>query len=433
MKRGDLSHIRKMLDEYQGKRKEKKLQRYSDPTGGAPSTRKRHFEDLLTKDEREIEFQHQQILQLFNDHSSEIKHFEEEEEKSFLLLDEVCDQIKAIDLRPQQIKQDPPITQTKPVMFQPTSATITNSVPSMSATIPTAPKLWNISAGSTMSKVKEEMMRLEKEEEEDDEGFRADRQSGMKKQRCPISETSRKATNGLEFRSDSSQQEKKVEEFSHSFSEFSFGSTNTKTGSATTASTTTTTNRPQGTNSTAHATSSLQTAPTNSTNPGASVPATASIFSFNASKLSEPTKVQTPPTFQFSTQTPSFSFTSNTSNSNAFQSPSFQTPSASSSTLFSVPNKEKNPVEFNFKLDPSKSSTNEVKHEESTIPKITPSVTSTTTSPRPKVFLEFEINSEPLGKVICELYHDLVPLTTENFRALCTGEKVKSFALIYIF
>jgi len=42
---------------------------------------------------------------------------------------------------------------------------------------------------------------------------------------------------------------------------------------------------------------------------------------------------------------------------------------------------------------------------------------------RPRAFLDFSVNSEPLGRVIFELFNDTVPITCENFRALCTGEK----------
>ncbi|KAH9972735.1 cyclophilin-like domain-containing protein [Lactifluus volemus] len=42
---------------------------------------------------------------------------------------------------------------------------------------------------------------------------------------------------------------------------------------------------------------------------------------------------------------------------------------------------------------------------------------------RPRVFMDFSIDNSPIGRVIFELFNDAVPKTTENFRALCTGEK----------
>ncbi|KAJ7746559.1 cyclophilin-like domain-containing protein [Mycena metata] len=42
---------------------------------------------------------------------------------------------------------------------------------------------------------------------------------------------------------------------------------------------------------------------------------------------------------------------------------------------------------------------------------------------RPRVFLDFAVADQPLGRVIFELFSDEVPKTCENFRALCTGEK----------
>lgn len=41
----------------------------------------------------------------------------------------------------------------------------------------------------------------------------------------------------------------------------------------------------------------------------------------------------------------------------------------------------------------------------------------------PKVFFDITIGNEPKGRVVMELFADVVPKTAENFRALCTGEK----------
>ncbi|KAA1096073.1 hypothetical protein PGT21_004192 [Puccinia graminis f. sp. tritici] len=41
----------------------------------------------------------------------------------------------------------------------------------------------------------------------------------------------------------------------------------------------------------------------------------------------------------------------------------------------------------------------------------------------PRVFFDFSINNAPGRRVIFELFKDRVPITAENFRALCTGEK----------
>ncbi|KAF5135527.1 hypothetical protein DV495_000748 [Geotrichum candidum] len=46
-----------------------------------------------------------------------------------------------------------------------------------------------------------------------------------------------------------------------------------------------------------------------------------------------------------------------------------------------------------------------------------------TAANRPRVFFDISIDNEPLGRVVFELFSDLVPKTAENFRALCTGEK----------
>lgn len=42
---------------------------------------------------------------------------------------------------------------------------------------------------------------------------------------------------------------------------------------------------------------------------------------------------------------------------------------------------------------------------------------------RNKVFFDITAGGSPKGRIIFELYNDIVPKTAENFRALCTGEK----------
>lgn len=41
----------------------------------------------------------------------------------------------------------------------------------------------------------------------------------------------------------------------------------------------------------------------------------------------------------------------------------------------------------------------------------------------PKVFFDLSKNGQKLGRMMFELYANIVPKTAENFRALCTGEK----------
>ena len=41
----------------------------------------------------------------------------------------------------------------------------------------------------------------------------------------------------------------------------------------------------------------------------------------------------------------------------------------------------------------------------------------------PRVFFDVTIGGQPAGRIVMELYSDVVPKTAENFRALCTGEK----------
>ncbi|GAM29410.1 hypothetical protein SAMD00019534_125860 [Acytostelium subglobosum LB1] len=42
---------------------------------------------------------------------------------------------------------------------------------------------------------------------------------------------------------------------------------------------------------------------------------------------------------------------------------------------------------------------------------------------RPRTFFDVEIDSKQIGRIIFELYTDITPITAENFRCLCTGEK----------
>jgi len=45
---------------------------------------------------------------------------------------------------------------------------------------------------------------------------------------------------------------------------------------------------------------------------------------------------------------------------------------------------------------------------------------------RPRCFFDITISDKLVGRIIVELFNDIVPLTVENFRALCTGEKGKT-------
>lgn len=48
---------------------------------------------------------------------------------------------------------------------------------------------------------------------------------------------------------------------------------------------------------------------------------------------------------------------------------------------------------------------------------------SSSTSKRSRVYFDITIGATPTGRVIFELYDDIVPKTASNFRCLCTGEK----------
>ncbi|KAK0603346.1 hypothetical protein LWI29_007947 [Acer saccharum] len=41
----------------------------------------------------------------------------------------------------------------------------------------------------------------------------------------------------------------------------------------------------------------------------------------------------------------------------------------------------------------------------------------------PRVFFDLSIDGIPTGRIVMELFADNTPITAENFRALCTGEK----------
>jgi len=52
--------------------------------------------------------------------------------------------------------------------------------------------------------------------------------------------------------------------------------------------------------------------------------------------------------------------------------------------------------------------------------------------PNPVVFFDITIGGQPAGRIKFELFHDVCPLTAENFRQLCTGEyKINGSAVGY--
>lgn len=46
-------------------------------------------------------------------------------------------------------------------------------------------------------------------------------------------------------------------------------------------------------------------------------------------------------------------------------------------------------------------------------------------SAKVRCFFDLEIGGEAGGRIVFELFSSLCPQTAENFRALCTGEKVE--------
>jgi peptidylprolyl isomerase len=47
---------------------------------------------------------------------------------------------------------------------------------------------------------------------------------------------------------------------------------------------------------------------------------------------------------------------------------------------------------------------------------------------RPKVFFDIAIAGKSAGRVVFELYNDIVPKTAENFRSICVGDNPKKLS-----
>ena len=46
--------------------------------------------------------------------------------------------------------------------------------------------------------------------------------------------------------------------------------------------------------------------------------------------------------------------------------------------------------------------------------------------------MDISIAGQPRGRIVMRLLDDVVPLAAENFRCLCTGEKVRSYRMIRV-